>query len=85
MFTADGEADSLLAQWALESPSAIAAVYSEDSDMLTYGVPNMLFKLDRNTGECKHFKAEWLLKLPEFQGLDYPEVRCFSCQTTVVV
>jgi hypothetical protein len=79
VYTAEGESDAVLAAWALNEPKKFVAVSSEDSDMQSYLVPNVIIKLNRETGECKLLNIDALHKLKLFEGLNQLEVRCSRC------
>ena len=59
------EADAQMAYLALSNLADV--VITEDSDLLAYGCPEVLFKLDK-TGECDHVR---LADLPQNRTLSF--------------
>ena len=81
------EADAQMAY--LAKAKLADVVITEDSDLLAYGCPEVLFKLDKS-GECDHVRLVDLPlnRSPSFAGFDHDnfiEVRCcrFSSQAFV--
>ena len=73
------EADAQMAY--LAKAGLVDVIITEDSDLLAYGCPEVLFKLDKS-GECDHVRLADLPmnQSPSFAGFDHDnfiEVRAF--------
>ena len=74
------EADAQLAF--LARSGAADVVLTEDSDMLPYGVPATLYKLDRR-GTGRLLLLDDVLRITDFHGLNLTVCRCYTVLTTV--
>lgn len=66
------EADAQLAF--LSQRGYVSAVISEDSDLLLFNCPKIIYKLD-NFGKCIEIASEDLQRVKEFSGLDWSHDR----------